>query len=75
MPLDAEQRRARGRKAINSRHHPDKPELVADDAAILEQARIDRQIDEIVACAPAMTAEQAARVGRMFTYIDPDTVR
>ena len=71
MPLDAEQRRARSRKAINSRHHPDKPELVADDAAILEQARIDRHIDELVALAPRMTPEQAARGRQLFTYL-PD---
>jgi hypothetical protein len=38
-----------------------------------ETERTDRTIDEIVARAPAMTAEQAARVGRLFTYIDPDT--
>lgn len=66
MPLTAEQRRVRARGAADARHHP------GVDPAELERERTDRAIDAIVARAPTMTAEQAARVGRMFTYIDPD---
>jgi hypothetical protein len=74
MPLDAERRRNRARVAANTRHHPDEPALTAADAAELERAANDRAIDEIVARAPTMTPEQAARVGRIFRYAqrDPD---
>lgn len=73
MPLSPEQRQARARVAVNKRHHPDKPELVAADVAELDRAATDRVIDEIVARAPKMTAEQAARVGRIFRYAPPRT--
>ena len=71
MPLDAEQRRRRARLAANTRHHPDKPELTEADAAEFERAADDRAIDAIVARAPRMTAEQAARVRQVFKYL-PD---
>jgi hypothetical protein len=71
MPLSPEQRQARARVAINRRHHPDKPELVAADVAELEQAATDRVIDDIVARAPKMTPEQAARIGQLFRYAAP----
>ena len=71
MPLDAEQRRARARLGANSRHHPDRPELIAADAAELDRAATDRAIDEIIARAPKMTPEQSARIGRIFRYL-PD---
>jgi hypothetical protein len=71
MSLSPEQRQARARVAINRRHHPDEPELVAADLAELERAATDRVIDDIVARAPKMTPEQAARVGRIFRYAPP----
>jgi len=46
--------------------------LLPADAAEIDRTATDRAIDEIVARAGRMTPEQAARVGRMFTYIDPD---
>ncbi len=66
MPLDAEQRENRARNAAYARHHP------GEDPADLERAADDRAIDRIARRAPKMTAEQAARVGRLFAYIDPD---
>ncbi len=66
VPLTDEQKISRARNAANARHHP------GVDPAELERQRTDRAIDEIVARAPTMTAEQAARIGRLFTYIDPD---
>ncbi len=72
MPLNAEQRRGRARLAAHRRHHPDEPGLLPADAAEIDRTATDRAIDEIVARAGRMTPEQAARVGRMFTYIDPD---
>ena len=68
MPMTAEQRRARARLAANTRHHPDEPELTADDAAALERAALDKHIDEVVARAPRMTPEQADRLRRLFRY-------
>lgn len=65
MPLTAEQRTGRARNAADARHHP------GVDPADLERERTDRAIDDIVARAPTMTAEQAARIGRMFNYTDP----
>ena len=65
MPLDAEQRERRARNAAYARHHP------GEDPAELERAANDRAIDDIVARAPKMTAEQAARVGRVFRYAPP----
>jgi hypothetical protein len=68
VPMTAEQRRARARLAANTRHHPDDPELTADDAAELERVALDRHIDELVAKAGRMTSEQADRVRRLFRY-------
>ena len=73
VPLNAEQRRARARLAANSRHHPDQPELTAEDAAGLEQATLDRHIDALVARAGRMTPEQADRLRRLFQYGPPPT--
>jgi hypothetical protein len=45
------------------------------DAAEMRSERAARAteaaIEEIIARAPELTAEQRARLGRMFTYIDP----
>ena len=65
MPLTADQRTTRARRAADARHHP------GADPEDLERARTDRAIDEIVARAPKMTPEQAARVGRIFRYAPP----
>jgi hypothetical protein len=66
MPLTAEQRVTRARNAAYRRHHPD------TDPEDLDRAATDRAIDEILSRAPRMTAEQAARVGRIFKYGAPD---
>jgi hypothetical protein len=39
-----------------------------DPAVALEQAAVDRHIDELVKLAPRMTPEQADRIRRIFTY-------
>jgi hypothetical protein len=66
MPLTAEQRRRRARLAANTRHHPDDPDLTADDAAALEAVALDRHIAEVVSRATRMTPEQADRLWRLF---------
>jgi hypothetical protein len=65
MPLTAEERTIRARNAADARHHP------GADPEDLERARIDRQIDELVASAGRLSPEQAARVGRLFRYARP----
>jgi hypothetical protein len=67
MPLTAEQRSARATLAAIRRHHGDDAEL-PDDAAALEAAALDKHIDELVARAPRMTEDQAARLRRLFRY-------
>jgi hypothetical protein len=66
---DQEVFRAAGALGARRRWHPgaSEEELLAD----LERARIDQQIDALVACAGRMTPEQAARVGRLFRYAPP----
>jgi hypothetical protein len=61
MPLNAEQRTARARLAAVRRHHGPDADLPSD-AAEIEQAALDRHIDELIASWPRMTAEQAARL-------------
>jgi hypothetical protein len=65
MPLTDEQRRDRASRAADARWHP------GADPADLERARNDAAIEEILARAPKMTAEQAARVRHIFKYL-PD---
>ncbi len=67
MSLSAEQRRARGRLAIERRWRGSNAKLDPEAAAI-EQAALDKHIDELVAAAPRMTPEQADRLRRLFRY-------
>jgi hypothetical protein len=48
VPLTSEQRRARAQLAAHRRHHGDDAEL-PDQAAQLEQAALDKHIDDLVA--------------------------
>jgi hypothetical protein len=67
MPLTAEQRQERARRAADARHHP------GEDPGELERTRIDRKIDDLVAIGASgrMSPEQAARIGRLFRYAPP----
>jgi hypothetical protein len=67
MSLTPEQRRARGRLAIERRWRGDQA-VLDPEAAAIERAALDRHIDELVAAAPKMTAEQADRLRRLFKY-------
>ncbi len=67
MSLSPEGRSARARLGAHRRHHgPDA--VLPDDAAEFEQAALDRHIEELVARAPRMTAEQRDRLSRLFRY-------
>jgi hypothetical protein len=67
MPLNPEARRARARLAAHRRWHPgdDLDQLTEECYRELERSRIDEGIDDLVATAPAMTAEQIARLRRL----------
>jgi hypothetical protein len=58
--LTPEQRAERARDAARARWDSD-------------PVGIDAHIDALVRRAPAMTPEQAAKIGRLFAYIDPDS--
>ena len=73
MPLTAEQRRARAQLAAHKRHHGDDDADLPDQAAQLEQATLDKHIDDLVARADRMTPEQADRLRRLFQYGPPPT--
>jgi hypothetical protein len=64
-PLNAEQRRARGKLAARGRWGGDVSDEVATE---LEQSTTDQKIDELVARAPRMTPEQVDRIRRLFKY-------
>jgi hypothetical protein len=70
MSMSAEGRQARARIAINKRHHPDEPELVAADVAALEQERIKRHIRAIddAGRRGTMSAETRDLLARLFHY-------
>jgi hypothetical protein len=65
--INPEARRARARLAAHRRWHPgeDLDELTEQCYRELERSRIDEGIDDLVALAPKMTAEQAARLRRL----------
>jgi hypothetical protein len=68
MPLNPEARRARARLAAHRRWHPgdDLDELTEQCMREIELSNIDDGIDDLVAMAPKMTPEQAARLSRLF---------
>jgi hypothetical protein len=69
MPMSPDQTRARAQVAARARHHGDTAD-VAEAREELHQAneiaRVDAHIDAVVASAPKMTEEQAARLRALF---------
>jgi hypothetical protein len=62
MPLTPEGRRRRARAAALARHHPDQPEVAAEDRRALKEAAIERHIKALVDTFPPLTAEQKSRL-------------
>jgi len=62
-------RQARARLAAHRRWHPgdDLEQLTEECYRELERSRIDERIDDLVAAAPKMTAEQLARIRRVVS--------
>src|SRR5436309_409483 len=67
VPLNPQARRARARLAAHRRWHPgDDIDALTDEClSELERSRIDDGIDDLIAAAPRMTAEQLARLRRL----------
>jgi hypothetical protein len=66
MSLTAEGRRRRARAAALRRHHPDRPELAADDQRTLKAARAERFVRELVDTFPPLTSEQRGRLALLL---------
>jgi hypothetical protein len=67
MSLSPEEKRQhRARAAALRRHHPDRPELAADDQRTLKAARADRFVRELVDTFPPLTAEQRNRLALLL---------
>jgi hypothetical protein len=64
--LTPEGRRRRARAAALRRHHPDRPELAADDQRTLKAARAERYVRELVDTFPPLTAEQRGRLALLL---------
>ena len=66
MPLTPEGRRRRARAAALSRHHPDRPEVAAEDRRTLKADAAERYVRELVDSFPPLTAEQRARLASLL---------
>jgi hypothetical protein len=57
-PRDPEVRTRRARVGANRRHHPDRPELAADDQRTLKAVRAERYVRELVDGWPPLSSDQ-----------------
>jgi hypothetical protein len=64
MPLSAQERSARASHAARKRWGSDP----TPETEQFEESRLEEHIRELVARAPKMTAEQAARLRQLFRY-------
>jgi hypothetical protein len=64
--LTPERRRQRARAAALARHHPDKPELAADDRALLKEEALERHIKAMVDSWPPLSDSQRARLALLL---------
>jgi hypothetical protein len=70
VTLDAEGRRVRTRLSSNTRHHPDRADLLDPDRRWLKAAAAERYVRELVDTFPPLTGEQRARLA---TLLHPGT--
>jgi hypothetical protein len=61
----------RARAAALRRHHPDRPELAADDQLVLKADRAERIIREMVDTWPPLTPQQRSRLTLLLHGGDP----
>jgi hypothetical protein len=66
MPLTPEARRLRARAAAVTRHHPDQPELAADDRRKLKADAAERYVRDLVDTWPPLTDTQRGRLAALL---------
>ena len=71
MPLTQEGRRLRARAAAVTRHHPDQPELAADDRRALKADAAERYVRDLVATWPPLSDAQRGRLAALLAGSDP----
>jgi hypothetical protein len=66
--LTPDGRHRRARVAALRRHHPDRPDLTADDERALRAAALERRIREAISAdaRPALSLEQRAGLARLL---------
>lgn len=66
MPLTEEGRRLRARAAAVTRHHPDQPELVAEERRQLKADAAARYVKDLVDTWPPLTDAQRGRLAALL---------
>jgi hypothetical protein len=66
VPLTPELLEQRARLAALRRHHPDQPDVGADERRALKEAALARHIRKLVDTDPPLTAEQRIRLGALL---------
>jgi hypothetical protein len=74
VPIGPEGRRRRARAAALSRHHPDQPEIAAEDRRELKAAAMERHIKALVDTFPPLTEAQRARLAVLLLVPGGDGV-
>jgi hypothetical protein len=59
-------RSRRARLAANARHHPDQPDLTADERRFFKAAAAERYVKELVDGFPPLTEQQRARLAALL---------
>jgi hypothetical protein len=70
VPITPEGRRRRARVAAIRRHHPDRPDLAADDQRALKTDALERHIREVLAGDNPPARAQRDRLAQLL--FDPD---
>jgi hypothetical protein len=68
--LNAEQRQARARLAAARRHHPDQPELAAEDLAVLQAAKAERAVQQAMATVSTLPRSQRMELARRLLDLE-----
>jgi hypothetical protein len=69
VPITPDGRRRRARVAALRRHHPDRPDLTADDQRTLLADALERRIRQALDTTPPLNPEQRARLARLLAPV------
>jgi hypothetical protein len=64
--ISKQRRTVRGRLAANTRHHPDRTDLIENDQARLRELALETHIRAIVDQAPTLTPAQKDRIAGLL---------